>query len=87
MKMLNSVDVSIISTVTQSFSNVVLSNFTGQHPSSEHASAFGLKYDLNAALAQTHHTLTVSLSLSFFVVSGATATRAVRIQAQPAKTS
>lgn len=51
------------------------------------ASAFGLKYDLNAALAQTHHKLTVSLSLSFFVVSGATATRAVHIQAQPAKTS
>lgn len=51
--MLNSVRMSRISTVTQWFSNV-LSNFTGQHPSSE-LRAYVLKYDLSPALAQTHH--------------------------------
>lgn len=51
--MLNSVRMSRISTVTQRSSNV-LSNFTGQHPSSE-LRACVLKYDLSAALAQTHH--------------------------------
>lgn len=51
--MLNSVRMSRTSTVTQRFSNV-LSTVTGQHPSSE-LRAYVLKYDLSAALAQTHH--------------------------------